>query len=542
MSFETDFISQTKEKTPFADTPAQNFFAEWCRINDSIVPQFIPREVWERKETEEILEKEKNDQGKQTLFLPNDLHLWEMMDVIKVIDHDTLVRKPEKKDERADQIKNLGVTFEKAGIYLHQYLSVFREDDQEAKQIAEKVAREFYAYGLSLQHKEKKDNWIPQESELSAEDKSQLDEWFLGNDAFQKRLARLSDNPSEEQIEEIRKKWLRTYFKALAREGHKTKKTWKTRFSLIQRLLQSLFKKGDKTDGKKTWETKVGPMQHLQDRTRKRITKAIETPERELKTAIFRRGLEKLVTEMKEPDWRNSLQKFLREGCDLNLALEKVKLYNSLEIAKLKQELTEVRQTGDVTKISAKELEIAKKIQKSVSSFPYLENANNPSEIIENQFINCVGASILGGGLLDEVGIKYLHADLPKHSATVLITRDRKAYWQDFQSANYTEIRPDMLDEAIDFSEVKNFPDGGRTIQFKKWNPYSYINGKLRINLFNPEIGLQLHILNNTGNALRDLGRNEEAIEAFEIFIKLWEGDQSWINRAKGEIEKLKTS
>ncbi len=91
---------------------------------------------------------------------------------------------------------------------------------------------------------------------------------------YQKRLARLGENPTEEQREETRKKLISVYFKALGREGYKA-------------------------DGEKPWETKVGPMQHLQSRTSRQITKAIETPEREMKTAIFRRGLEKLVTEMK---------------------------------------------------------------------------------------------------------------------------------------------------------------------------------------------------------------------------------------------------
>ena len=108
-SFETNFIPQAVEKTPFADTPAQNFFGEWCRINDSIIPQFISRKDWEQRGIQGILKK--NDEGKQTLFLPNDLHLWEMMDVIKTVDHDTLARNPEKREERTDKIIELGETF-----------------------------------------------------------------------------------------------------------------------------------------------------------------------------------------------------------------------------------------------------------------------------------------------------------------------------------------------------------------------------------------------------------------------------------------------
>jgi len=41
------------------------------------------------------------------------------------------------------------------------------------------------------------------------------------------------------------------------------------------------------------------------------------------------------------------------------------------------------------------------------------------------------------------------------------------------------------------------------------------------------------------GIDLSALGRKEEAIEAFQTFIKLFSGDVYWINRAKEIIEKL---
>jgi len=496
-SFKTNFIPQAVEKTPFADRPARDFFAHWCEINDSIVPRFIDRDKWEQRGTLGILEK--NEDGKQSLFLPHDLHLWEMLDVIRVVDHDTLARTPDKRDERADQIQELGVTFQKAGLYLSKYLPTL--ENGKGKQIAKDIARDFYQYGLSLQHKVKKEDQIPQDAHLSQEDKTKLDEWFLGKEAYQKRLARLGENSTEEEREEARQKMLTVYFGALAREGYNA-------------------------DGEKPWETKVGPMQHLQNRTKRQIEKAIETPEREMKTAIFTRGVEKLVTEMKEVGWKKAVNDFLKK-IGLNPVLEQIRLYDTLHVDNLKQELETVKKTGDAIQISAKELEIAKKIQRAVSSFPYKatgDGSDHPSKMVETQFVNCVGSSILGGGLLEEVGIKYLHADLPSHSATVLITSDSKVYWQDFTPGmgnwikNYTEISPDMVVEKMD---VSNVPESGTSLHFKEWNPYSPIKGKLRVTLFRPEIGLQCHILHNTGKALYDLDRNEKAIEAFQQAISV---------------------
>jgi len=97
-------------------------------------------------------------------------------------------------------------------------------------------------------------------------------------------------------------------------------------------------------------------------------------------------------------------------------------------------------------------------------------------------------------------------------------------YWQDFSPGtgnfrgNYTEISPDMVDEKKDLSNV---PESGTSLHFKEWNPYSNIEGKLRVNLSLPEIGLQCNILHNTGNALSALGRKEEAIEAYQQAISV---------------------
>ena len=228
-------------------------------------------------------------------------------------------------------------------------------------------------------------------------------------------------------------------------------------------------------------------------------------------------------------------------------------------------------------------------------SFPYQSwylGGHNPSKMVETQFINCVGASILGGGLLDEVGIKYLHADLPAHSVTVLITSDEKVYWQDFTPGitlwNYKEItNKDLTGTGLDGKPLtiadivalaNNPSDKGLHLEINKWW-YNLNMGKIKkisyryLNLFNPEIGLQGHILSNTGKVLRALGRKEEAIEAyrqaiaiipedaslynglgnalfdldrkeeaietFRKFVSLWKGDQSWIDRANGIIEEL---
>lgn len=153
--------------------------------------------------------------------------------------------------------------------------------DRQAKQIAEDIANEFYQYGLSLQYKERISTQIPQNTHLWEQDKAKLDEWILGRDIYQRRLSRLGDNPTEEQVNNLRNKLFSVFFEALNRKWHRA-------------------------DTSKPWETIKGPIQHLHDRTRMQITRAIEMPKREMQTAIFRRGVEKLITEMKIPFWKKN--------------------------------------------------------------------------------------------------------------------------------------------------------------------------------------------------------------------------------------------
>lgn len=590
-SSELSFVSQAVEKEPFAALPVQGLFAEWCRVNGSITPLFIPRSEWEVKDV--VLES--NVPGEQKLFLPNDLHLWEMMGVIRAVDYETFAKDPTKRDERANQIHALGVIFEKSGLYLSQYVSALK--DGKGKHIALAMANEFYWYGVSLQNEKKETT--EKNKLLTEEDKTQLDAWFLGRDVYQSRLSRLGTTPSAAQIEETRKDLLQVWVEALGREGYKGEE-------------------------EKFWKTKVGPMQYLQDRTRLKVIKAIETPERELNSALFRRGSKQLVTDMNEVGRRNVALDLLK-SFGLDLSPQQRKLYDTLDVDGLKQELDFVRRDGTTSDIASKELEIAQRVQKLVSRFSYISDADKgykPSEMLETQEIDCLGAQILGGGLLDEMQIKYLVADLPDHAATVLITSDGRVRWQDFSPRgpllNYKEIHNSDITGDVSVSDIVQLANSSdvasESLRFeinKFWynlNIASFHVSHRYIGLLKPETGLQCLIFYRIGNDLCTRGLLDEAIEAYrqalnvdpkvprpyyglgnifstkgeyaealeayrqalnvdpqfpqpyyglgsvysetgdfvnalrayQVFIELWDGDKSWRERANNEIEKLR--
>ena len=61
---------------------------------------------------------EKRPDGKQTLYLPEDLQLWEMVGVMEVVDHDTFAVKPERQNEKKDELVALGKLFQNSGAYI----------------------------------------------------------------------------------------------------------------------------------------------------------------------------------------------------------------------------------------------------------------------------------------------------------------------------------------------------------------------------------------------------------------------------------------
>lgn len=200
---------------PFESETAQEIFLKWCEINDGIVPKFLERAERESEKTKGILQR--NPDNTQTLILPKDLQLWEVIDIIEIIDQNTFPDKVEKQKEKSQQILALGKQFEQAGLYLASYLEILKED-LSAQEIAKEMAEKFYQYGLSLQNKKKIKSTLPEKIELSELEKDQAGKWLLGSKIYQKRVQKLGENPNLEEKEKMRQETYQSYFKALTRE------------------------------------------------------------------------------------------------------------------------------------------------------------------------------------------------------------------------------------------------------------------------------------------------------------------------------------
>ena len=313
---------------------------------------------------------------------------------------------------------------------------------------------------------------------------------------------KLGNNVSLEKKEEERKKIFKLYFKALS---------------------------------------KTTKFKQFVDNNKEKIIKSIKTPERELEAAIFNRGLENLFENMKMLGHKEVVRCFLEEGISLDSAVEQTKLCNRLKLLDLKKELDQLRKEGNISGIAKKELKIAKRIHRAVSVLHHRDNAGGSSQMIKNQEVNCLGASMLGVRLLNEFEINSLVVSMFSHVATLLVTADKRIYWQDFVYCscipeNFQEITPSMLGKKIKIETILDKTNNNESVlvQFKDFNPYTFlIKGKLVTSFLKPEIGLCSSFLNNLGCDLYSLDRNEEALVACNKALDL-EVNDSGIHKTKG--------
>ncbi|MGH7203894.1 MAG: hypothetical protein ACREHC_05615, partial [Candidatus Levyibacteriota bacterium] len=185
-------LEPTIEQTPFKDSTVQTTFNIWCTFHGDIRPKYIDRQIWEERTGENKLLEKKED-GTTELYIPQDLHLWDMVDVMEAVDSDTFSYHPERRTAKAEELRHLGETFEHAGIYIAQRLGSIKE----GKALAEELAVQFYNYGHSLS------KGVPSEAETSIadlgvmtlfdEELEGVDQWLAGDEFYQAKIKKLED-------------------------------------------------------------------------------------------------------------------------------------------------------------------------------------------------------------------------------------------------------------------------------------------------------------------------------------------------------------
>ncbi len=493
-------IRSATERKPFADGPTRTFFTKWCEVNDdSIAPKYVTREEYRKQKAilrqgsgqDGILQKDPENPKRSTLFVPDDLKLWEMVRVIEAVDKDTFAHNPGKRRDKRKELHELGESFVNAGIYVAKN----RDDIGQGKDIAEQIAKDLYRYGNALRtghYDEQTEIGEIAANSLSPKQTEEMDTWF-GVD----KLARYKKQDPTQTRGEMLSQFFKVTEEAESSEPHR--------------------KALEKVQGKY-------------------FEKPINKPQQGLQDAIFLRGLEEMTSEMGKDGWRDAVKENFKE-IGIDLEGQRKNLMEVLDIPKLKQELADIHETGDVAKIGDKEREVAGKIQEAVSKVPYARDADGepldrgafPSNIVENQSILCVGATMLGGALLKEAGINYLVAGKTQHSLTLLVTTDEKVYIQDFLNTQRPELtdalllpirkgeKPLTIKDIIDYSHTND----GDGLTFFLNASMGKEKGPIFFNLSHPGIGDQAQVVGNLGYTLYRAKRYDEAIDLFERSIVL---------------------
>ncbi len=550
------------ERKPFEPDSVQSFFKLWCEINGSMVPKIVSRGEWNSK-GKKILE-DAGD-GEYILYIPEDLQLWEMLPIIEAIDKDTFTHKPERQTEKKEEISELGRDFCNTGIYIAQRLDAI----EEGKDIASALAKEFYTYGESILTGEKSEGEISipmlQNKKLSTKDLTKADRFLAGDQLYASRESKAkqaAEGGDERAYENMREKTLAQLFRIAQRALELQERTEVD-------ASRSFF--GDFFDRLKTGKKKpprLGKSKNLDllddipvhsaflTKLDRNIKRKIDLPEQELMKAVFRRGIEIVADGMKEPkNWRHTVNTFFKT-LGIDIGAERKTLADTLRISELKTELDSIRKTGDRKTIGQKEREITDKIQRAVCSLALEDFTNFPIAMVARQTINCVGASLLGGALLSEVGINYLVGDVPRHSILFLVTSDGEVEWRDMLfEPNNERITNDMLVDSEGKSDqpltVKDIVMYAGETQSEGLNFYIEEN-KFRekvpwadplfdefnedrkgdefeppietsncVHVLSPKVGEQVEVLQNMALLLGMFGRRAEAFLALRSAIAL---------------------
>ena len=192
-------IGGTIGNKPFSEKPFQTFFSKWCGSNDSISPEYIAPQQRQERSLRGKGFLEKNENNSSTLFVPSDLHLWEMVKLIESVDRDTFVNKPELRELKKQEILELGKMFRNSGIYIAQRMDAIKE----GKVIAEELVKNFFSYGNALitgdMNQESKEVKIKNIAKgvLSGEEIEKIDRWLAGEEIYEAGLSKINQKKSK---------------------------------------------------------------------------------------------------------------------------------------------------------------------------------------------------------------------------------------------------------------------------------------------------------------------------------------------------------
>ncbi len=484
--------------------------------------------------------------------------MWEVIGVVKKLDQDTFAQKPERQTEAGERMVKIGKVFRDSGIYVAQRL----DDIDQGKPLAKALAEEFYQYGSSIIEEQRSDQVLSlseiASQELTSEQLEAVDRFLAGDKLYESRRARV-----EQKLINFPNKEKQKFYEDQRRH------TLKQFFRVVEKAFKLHAK--DQAEGLRNsvnilqlWRQNTPVHESFLRKVNQSIMTEIDTPSQEINAAVFRRGLERLLREFEAPESFqeaekaigntnkifNKAEKVMKLLGDLlgfesnsNSVAERKKLIDVLDIDGMKAELEALRQTGDLEKISQAERQMTDQIQEVVSAFSYKASISSPSKMLATKTRNCVGAWVLGGALMKEVGLNYLVGTVPEHSILFLVTSDGNVEWRDMQNSDLNEDLTDgmikeqlsdgrlvTVEDIVKFSQSSDKTKTGLGINLDKGLNNKILRSKedkMFVELMRPEDGQRAQILVNLGVSLIELSRTGLARKVFTEALKVNQNDSS---------------
>lgn len=527
-------VEQSKEslqKPIFPDKLSKQVFEEWLQINDRVTPIFVSRSEFNAKKWV-FFEAVGEDKfwKKYRLTLPEDIKAEEVPAIIKKIDTLTYAWETTKNSEKLKVaivlwvdtfLKKLGYTDElDIKITIKKYVTLYGQlyGEKEAHQLSLPAYRSQILATSWFKIQNEKERFVSIRTQedldtLLSEVKSSPDSESLPLYATSEKLKRLIVAGIDRYIKALGytdeldikitiKKYIDFYAQITSQEEAKKLVKEEYRNSILK----------DSKIGKDTIFSNLHSEKDF-DNFLSDILPQL------LNETFFQRGLYILTTQMrtitqqemwevnkkrdaiksspqKNTDWREEIispHVFPRE-----LEKEERFLKDKINIQELKEIIALAKQKGNKEYIEEAEFLATNKVISALYEYPYQLTKNDfgyqPSKILENKEIYCVGFSLLWHAFLQELGIEHYALDLEEHSALSVVIWWKRYYFDATGS--------DRIDEFTWGKQEGQY----REMLFKKadvyWNKKTALEG-------DADVFLQAQVLGNKWASLRAETKNE---------------------------------
>ncbi len=411
----------------------------WMSVNDHITLERVPNE--EIPEGESFLlnwEEDVDGQRRGCLKVPSEMRLWDIIGITEEIDNDAFKNNPEIIEGKKELIEKSGDFFFDINKYLEMEMGNI--DEKNGRMIAQSMSQMCEDYGEKYFSRIKKEDEMKdlKEKDLSEEEIEKVEKFIFGENLYNSRFGKVED---EEEIKKIREKTLNQFFRVAQKS-----------FELEKKELKENIPANPLMDSTPIHSKFL-------ENIRESLISKIEKPKEEMIRSIFQRGLELLNNNLEAS--RPEVRQKLREIEEFKNKIENgyLKLRDIVGIEDLKKELAEIRERGKIEEINEREKEIASKIKKAVSSYGYKSSWDNPSKIVEDEEMNCLGFAEVGGRLYQEAGLSNGIINIKGHVLSCWADSENNFYWNDLRDGGsdfgYLVKNEDLEGKNSDGGDIK---------------------------------------------------------------------------------------